>query len=151
HRLSPIPVLPPRAVELIASSSGRIGRVDFTFDAKSNAIPGSIRKRRDNLRVPMDTSAERQAAFQRLYREHYRAIVAYALRRRGAEDGDDLVAETFLVAWRRLEDIPGGELTRPWLYAVARRTLLQRSRTNRRRDRLVARLQAFRRPEDHSG
>jgi RNA polymerase sigma-70 factor (ECF subfamily) len=101
----------------------------------------------------MDSAGDqdRQAAFKRLYQEHYRAIAAYALRRLSAEDADDLIAETFLVAWRRLEDIPDGDLTRPWLYAVARRTLSQRARSGRRRDRLVARLKAVRQPEDADG
>ncbi len=99
----------------------------------------------------MDRAIDRQDAFQRLYQEHYRAIAAYALRRLRSEDADDLVAETFLVAWRRLEDIPEGDLTRPWLYAVARRTLSQRTRSSRRRDRLMARLKAVRQPEDHGG
>jgi RNA polymerase sigma-70 factor (ECF subfamily) len=96
------------------------------------------------MREPED----RQASFRRLYRANYSAIAAYARRRLRAEDADDLVAEVFLVAWRRLEDVPPGELTLPWLYAVARRTFSQRSRTTRRRDRLLARLTALRQPEE---
>jgi RNA polymerase sigma factor (sigma-70 family) len=92
----------------------------------------------------MEDPGARQAAFRCMYQAHYRAIAAYARRRLSAEDADDQVAETFLVAWRRLEDIPTGEHTRPWLYAVARRTLSQRTRSHRRRDRLVARLTTFR-------
>jgi len=34
---------------------------------------------------------------------------------------EDVVAETFLVAWRRLDDIPAE--ARPWLLGVARKTL----------------------------
>jgi RNA polymerase sigma-70 factor (ECF subfamily) len=35
-----------------------------------------------------------------------------------AEDAADVVAETFLVAWRRLDSVPGGDEARLWLYAV---------------------------------
>jgi DNA-directed RNA polymerase specialized sigma24 family protein len=65
-----------------------------------------------------------QVHFGRLYREHGRAILAYALRRVGdPEDAADVVAETFLIAWRRLGDVPAGDRARLWLYAVARRVV----------------------------
>jgi RNA polymerase sigma-70 factor (ECF subfamily) len=82
-----------------------------------------------------------QVHFGRLYREHGRAILAYALRRAGdPEDAADVVAETFLIAWRRLGDVPAGERARLWLYAVARRVLANRHRTEQRRTRLGERL-----------
>jgi RNA polymerase sigma-70 factor (ECF subfamily) len=74
--------------------------------------------------------------------EHGREILAYALRRTGAEDAADIVAETFLVAWRRLEDVPPGDQARLWLYGVARRTLANQRRGERRRERLGERLRA---------
>ncbi len=44
-----------------------------------------------------------EARLSRLYRDHGREITGYALRRAaGPEDAADVVAETFLVAWRRL-------------------------------------------------
>lgn len=82
-----------------------------------------------------------QVHFGRLYREHGRAILAYALRRVGdSEDASDVVAETFLIAWRRLGDVPAGDRARLWLYAVARRVLANQRRTERRRTRLGERL-----------
>jgi RNA polymerase sigma factor (sigma-70 family) len=82
-----------------------------------------------------------QVHFGRLYREHGRAILAYALRRAGdPEDAADVVAETFLIAWRRLADVPTGEKTRLWLYGVARRVLANRHRAEQRRTRLGERL-----------
>jgi RNA polymerase sigma-70 factor (ECF subfamily) len=84
-----------------------------------------------------------EASFRRLYKEHGREILAYALRRAGGpEDAADVVAETFLVAWRRLEDVPPGEQARLWLYGVARRTLANQRRGERRRERLGERLRA---------
>jgi len=83
------------------------------------------------------THAER---FERLYDAHYAAVLAYALRRAPRAEADDVVAETFTVAWRRLADVP--DEPRPWLYEVARRVLANRRRGDERRAALIERLQA---------
>ena len=68
-------------------------------------------------------------------------MLAYAVRRASdAQDAADVVAETFLVAWRRLEEMPSAEATRPWLYGVARHVLANQQRSERRRLRLAERL-----------
>jgi RNA polymerase sigma-70 factor (ECF subfamily) len=73
---------------------------------------------------------DREARFNRLYLEHYAAVRAFAWRR--ARDlSDDIVAETFLVAWRRLDEAPAGEL--PWLLGVARRVWLNMAGREHRR------------------
>jgi RNA polymerase sigma-70 factor (ECF subfamily) len=83
--------------------------------------------------------AERR--FSRLYEEHEREILRYALRRCSEpEDAADIVAETFLVAWRRLGDVPLGAEARLWLYATARRVLANHHRGVGRRTRLADRL-----------
>jgi RNA polymerase sigma-70 factor (ECF subfamily) len=91
-----------------------------------------------------DEALDRRLAedrFRRLYAAHVREVLAYALRRTAdAEDAADAVAETFLVAWRRLSEVPPGEGTRPWLYGVARRTLANQRRGEDRRHRLAQRL-----------
>jgi RNA polymerase sigma-70 factor (ECF subfamily) len=82
-----------------------------------------------------------QAHFNRLYRVHGRAVLAYALRRvEQREDAADVVAETFLVAWRRLGEVPSGDGARLWLYGVARRVIANLRRSERRRTRLGQRL-----------
>src|ERR1700742_981233 len=82
-----------------------------------------------------------QARFNRLYREQGRAILAYALRRvAGPDDAADVVAETFLVAWRRFAEVPTGDGALLWLYAVAGRVIANQRRAERRRTRLGARL-----------
>jgi RNA polymerase sigma factor (sigma-70 family) len=82
-----------------------------------------------------------QIRYGRLYRDQGRAILAYALRRvEGPEDAADVVAETFLVAWRRLDEVPVGDGGRLWLYAVARRVIANLHRAERRRTRLGQRL-----------
>jgi RNA polymerase sigma-70 factor (ECF subfamily) len=96
----------------------------------------------------MDVAGDRSVTFRRLYQDHYSEIAAYARRRLDAQDAEDLVAETFLVVWRRIEDIPEGDLTRPWLYAVARRVLSQGRRSRGRWERLVNRLGGLRRTEE---
>jgi RNA polymerase sigma-70 factor, ECF subfamily len=82
-----------------------------------------------------------QIRFGRLYRDQGRAILAYALRRvEGPEDAADVVAETFLVAWRRLDEVPNDAAARLWLFGVARRVIANRHRSERRRTRLAERL-----------
>jgi RNA polymerase sigma-70 factor (ECF subfamily) len=74
--------------------------------------------------------SSREDRFTALYARHYRAVRAYAWRR-GPDEADDVVAETFLVAWRRLEELPDDCL--PWLFAVARNVRLNMARQERRR------------------
>jgi RNA polymerase sigma-70 factor (ECF subfamily) len=71
-----------------------------------------------------------RAAFESLFRAHVGAVHAYALRRSDAATADEVVADTFLVCWRRLDRVPDDAL--PWLYAVARRCLANRLRSGRR-------------------
>jgi RNA polymerase sigma-70 factor, ECF subfamily len=73
----------------------------------------------------------REGVFCALYDAHYGAVRAYAWRRNRAF-ADDVVAETFLVAWRRLGDIPV-EAPLPWLLGVSRNVLLNVQRGERRR------------------
>ena len=80
--------------------------------------------------------------FEEIYEAYSCLILAYAARRTGdVNDAADVVAETFTVAWRRLEDLPDGEQARPWLYGVARRVLANQRRGAERRRRLNDRLQ----------
>lgn len=82
-----------------------------------------------------------EVRFGQLYRAHCRAILAYALRRvETPEDAGDVVAETFLVAWRRLGEVPVDAGARAWLYAVAHRVVANLGRSERRQTRLGRRL-----------
>lgn len=71
----------------------------------------------------MLTEDERRRRFEELFDRYYWEVRAYVLRRGPASSAEDVVAETFLVAWRRLESIDADAL--PWLLGVARRTLVQ--------------------------
>ena len=89
---------------------------------------------------------DRRQRFTQLYEQHYDAVMRYAARRTDPDTARDVVAETFLVAWRRLDTVPGRTAeAEPWLYAVARRTLANADRSQRRTDRVTARL-AHQRP-----
>lgn len=75
----------------------------------------------------------RRRRLEALFTEHGQTIYAFARRRATAADADEVVSETFLVAWRRLDDIPSEPL--PWLLGVARKCL---ANINRREGRQVA-------------
>ncbi|MGN6795097.1 MAG: RNA polymerase sigma factor [Streptosporangiaceae bacterium] len=79
--------------------------------------------------------------FETIYAENFGPVLGYALRRtENADDAADVVAETFLTAWRRLADVPPGDGSRLWLYGVARRVLANHHRGERRRSDLGDRL-----------
>jgi RNA polymerase sigma-70 factor (ECF subfamily) len=61
-------------------------------------------------------------------------VYAYAVSRAGRDVADDVVSDTFLVAWRRLEAVPADPL--PWLLGVARNVVQERHRDAARQLRL---------------
>ena len=73
-----------------------------------------------------------------MFAAHHDAVRRYVVRRQEAAVVDEAVADTFLVAWRRLDEIP--EQTLPWLLGVARRVLADQRRSVRRRRSLSERL-----------
>lgn len=75
-----------------------------------------------------------------LFRSQYAGVVSYVRCRTSPESVDDVVAETFLVAWRRLDQVPGEPL--PWLLGVARNVLATQRRGSRRRSALSWRLRS---------
>ncbi len=80
------------------------------------------------------------ARFRALFEAAYPAVGRYVLYR-GVVGGraDDVVAETFLVAWRRLDDVPEDDPL-PWLLALARNVWLNQRRGDRRYAALLRRL-----------
>ena len=77
---------------------------------------------------------QRQAdsRFDEIYERHREDVTLYVRRRVAADAVEDLVAETFLVCWRKLDDVPRESL--PWLYAVARKLLANHYRATAPRD-----------------
>lgn len=85
--------------------------------------------------------SDRIQRFDGLYSAHHPLVMGYVMRRTTSdEDAADAIAETFLTAWRRLEDAPDGDAQRLWLYAIARRTLANQRRGERRRNNLALRI-----------
>ncbi|MEV7620633.1 RNA polymerase sigma factor [Microbacterium sp. NPDC089321] len=69
------------------------------------------------------------------------ALLAYLERRVGPDDAPDLLGETMVVAWRRVAELPTDpERARMWLFGIARGTLLNHARGQRRRWALADRI-----------
>ncbi|MCC5575638.1 sigma-70 family RNA polymerase sigma factor [Microtetraspora sp. AC03309] len=81
----------------------------------------------------MDDPEER---FTDLYDRHYRAVLGYALLRADRQTAEDATGETFLIAWRRLDDMPDPPL--PWLLGVARNLLRKQRHAGLRGRELAA-------------
>ncbi|MGH3177894.1 MAG: RNA polymerase sigma factor [Streptosporangiaceae bacterium] len=90
---------------------------------------------------------QRERRFRRLYEANFRPVQAYAVNRLArSDDVADVVAEVFMIAWRRLADVPPPPHDRFWLYGTARRVIAKRYRSASRRHNLLGRL-AAERPE----
>jgi RNA polymerase sigma factor (sigma-70 family) len=82
-----------------------------------------------------------RAGFEQLFRDTRTDLLAYIIRRsQNAEDAADVLAETYLIAWQKLDAIPTGERARLWLFGVARNLLLKGASRRRSRHALVERL-----------
>ena len=80
-------------------------------------------------------------SFEQLFRDTRADLLAYVLRRsRSAEDAADILAETYLIAWQKLEKVPKDERARLWLFGVARNLLMKGASRNRSGSALVERL-----------
>lgn len=79
--------------------------------------------------------------FTALYAEHHRRVYAYAVARAGRSLADEVVAETFLVAWRRFAQMPAAAL--PWLLGVARNVIRERYRAEERQHAIAAEMLAW--------
>jgi RNA polymerase sigma-70 factor (ECF subfamily) len=76
----------------------------------------------------------RARQFTDLFGSYYGPVLAYVRRRVGADVAQDVVAETFLAAWRNLDDLPPRPL--PWLYRTANFAVANQRRTLARRAKL---------------
>ena len=76
--------------------------------------------------------SDRTDEFRAIYSTHHAALCAYFARRAGRGEVEDLVAETFVVAWRKLPRKIEDPL--PWLYAVAGKVLANHRRKAARRE-----------------
>jgi len=82
----------------------------------------------------------RESRFRRAFDEYFNAVSRYCHRRLPTADANDATAEVFTVAWRRIDDMPFGEETLPWLYGVARNQVRSSRRSVRRAKALRTKL-----------
>ena len=88
---------------------------------------------------------QRRSRLEGLFTAHAGAVRAYARRRVDPVAADDAVSEVFVIAWRRLEDVPDDAL--PWLLGCARHVLAHQWRRSRRDLALADRLSTVGRPD----
>jgi RNA polymerase sigma factor (sigma-70 family) len=101
--------------------------------------PGSQRGQPDDARLIAE-SCRVPERFGAVFDRHATAIHGYVSRRLGRDAADDLVAETFLVAFRqRASYEPDQSSARPWLYGIATRLVSRRRREEVRFFRAIAR------------
>ena len=82
---------------------------------------------------------DRASIFESVVGDVYEPLQRYLRRRCAIDDVDDLLNDTLLTVWRRLDDLPD-EFRLPWCYAVARRCLANHRRAVGRRLRLSERM-----------
>jgi RNA polymerase sigma factor (sigma-70 family) len=88
-----------------------------------------------------ESESQRKRRFNGLFASYSSDVVAYCSWRAGSRsDSQDAVADVFLTAWRRLDDVPDGDAARIWLYATARRVIANQRRASSRRLALQERL-----------
>jgi RNA polymerase sigma-70 factor, ECF subfamily len=86
-------------------------------------------------------SADPEAAFRELYQATYDDLVCFVERRVHLAVADDVVAEVFLTAWRRFDDVPQTrDAARAWLFVVAHHTVRNRQRSETRQRSLALRI-----------
>ena len=86
-----------------------------------------------------DIGPDAVARFTRLYDQYYGNVHGYAASMAGRQLAEEVASETFLVAWRRLDDLPDPAL--PWLLGVARSVVRTQYRQAAREDSVIAELQ----------
>ena len=84
---------------------------------------------------------DREQIFRAVYAAVYPDLLRFVQRRTPADRAEDIVAETFLVVWRRLDDLPrlDGD-ARAWIFGISRNILLNNRRGEQRRASLGLRL-----------
>ena len=88
-----------------------------------------------------DTDTEREERMRELVVLVGDPVRRYLHRRADAATADDVVGDTLLVCWRRLDEVPDDAL--PWAIVVARQCLSNARRAERRRIRLIGRIIAI--------
>lgn len=114
---------------------GTIASLRYTSGSQEHTI---ARDRAGDIRVVEHTP---ESQFEAIYRLTYQKTLAYVRRRTSnLSDALDVVSDTYLVAWRRLDTLLAVDEPQAWLYGVASRTLSNLNRSQRRRESLLSRI-----------
>ena len=81
-----------------------------------------------------------EARFREAFDAYFDAITRYCFRRLHPDKADDAASSVFVVAWRKIEQMPDGDQTLPWLYGVARNEVRTSRRSMRRSTALWAKV-----------
>ncbi|BCJ43467.1 DNA-directed RNA polymerase sigma-70 factor [Actinoplanes ianthinogenes] len=85
--------------------------------------------------------ADVEAAFRELFEAAYDDLLCFVERRTHLAVADDVVAEVFLTAWRRFDDVPASlSDARAWLFTAAYNVLRNRQRSDQRQQSLALRI-----------
>jgi RNA polymerase sigma-70 factor, ECF subfamily len=96
--------------------------------------------------VPEEPSDDARERFEALAAEVVEPVRRFLARRTDPDTAEDVLAETLLVCWRRLDQVPEHAL--PWVYGVARNCLANIQRGDRRQVRLAARITVVDPPQE---
>lgn len=121
------------------------GKIREGFGA-DRAIP-SVSTDREIL----ERSRTSPGAFAELFERHSNSVAAFVRRRVGSEAAEDVLSETFLVAFRRRADFDSSwDTARPWLLGIASR-VLKKHRADEARQWRAAAASADREDTSHEG
>ena len=96
----------------------------------------------------MPATATSDIKLRQAFEDHFDAVSRYCLRRLNPEDAREAVAQVFVVAWRKIDEMPGDGATLPWLYRIAFYEVGTIRRTTRRLIALRTRLNGQARPDN---
>ena len=90
---------------------------------------------------PPGSGRDREEHFRALFVASHPDVLRFAARRAHPSHAEDVVAEVFTVAWRRLDEVPSrADEARAWLFGIARNCLLNATRGQGRREALAVRV-----------
>lgn len=101
---------------------------------------------RRETNIPLENDA--RELFVGCYQRFYNDVLRYARRRVGSGIAADVAAEVFVVAWRRIDELRSVDSQLAWLYGVARLTVANTMRSERRRSSLQQRAAGEIRPDE---
>lgn len=89
----------------------------------------------------MSSEIDRRKRFEAIAEEVFEPLQRYLRRRAEHSDAQDALSDVLLTVWRRIDELPNGPIL-PWCYGVARKTLANQRRSQRRYLQLVERIES---------